>query len=95
MASQEFDDRSAEEGPDGESDEEEGDEEGGGQLLVALDDFGAVHERDRGHVPVTQSQEKNEGCVVQIVLEDDLKMELFSSTAMVNHSQYQFRPLRR
>ena len=65
-------------------------------LVVLLDhDLGAVHERDRCHVPVTQSQEKNEGCVVQIVLEDDLKMELFSSTAMVNHSQYQFRPLRR
>ena len=31
--SQEFDDRSAEECADGESDEEEGDEEGGGQLL--------------------------------------------------------------
>ena len=35
-SSQEFDDRSAEECADGESDEEKGDEEGGGQLLVSV-----------------------------------------------------------
>ena len=43
-SSQEFDGRSAEECADGESDEEEGDEEGGGQLLLSVRSIPQIQE---------------------------------------------------
>ena len=40
---------------------------------MTLDDLGAVHERDRGHVPVARGQEEDEAGVVRLVLEDHLQ----------------------